>query len=87
LIVRKTAKTTADELLADTRAYTSSDWKSFLYVIYETKRFKPEAEWRQLMRDCRIDGSTSVVVMTGEVIQRADTVTSRRSRKGKRLRN
>jgi hypothetical protein len=57
----------ADELLADTRGYHSKDWTSFIYVIYETSRIKPENEWRQLMRDCDVDSrSTTVVVLTGE---------------------
>lgn len=36
----------ADELLADTRGYTSKDWSSFIYVIYEAARIRPENEWR-----------------------------------------
>src|SRR4030042_3252991 len=39
----------ADEILADTRGYTSRDWKRFLYVIYEIGRFKPEKDWNQLL--------------------------------------
>ncbi len=53
----------ADELLADTRGYTSKEWNSFFYVIYETHRIKPESEWRQLMRDCNVGASASVVVV------------------------
>lgn len=55
----------ADQILADTRGYTSKDWRSFVYVIYETERFKPESEWRQLLRDCEVPTNTSVVVLTG----------------------
>ena len=42
---RENVATIADEVLADTRGYTSRDWKRFLYVIYETNRFKPEKDW------------------------------------------
>jgi len=67
----------ADELLADTRGYTAPDWSSFIYVIYETHRFRPESEWRQLLRDSDIDLRTTVVVITGE-----PTSGSRRGRGG-----
>lgn len=56
----------ADELLADTRGYVSKEWTSFIYVIYETSRIRPESEWRQLLRDCGIDSHTTVVVLEGE---------------------
>ncbi len=56
----------ADQLLADTRGYTSRDWKRFLYVIYETNRFRTESDWNQLMRDSGVPMSTTVVVLSGE---------------------
>jgi hypothetical protein len=56
---------TADQILADTLGYKSERWESFLYVIYETERFKPEAEWRQLLRECGTAENTSVVVLSG----------------------
>lgn len=56
----------ADQLLADTRGYTSKDWKRFLYVIYETNRFRTESDWNQLMRDSGVPMSTTVVVLSGE---------------------
>ena len=58
--------TIADQLLADTRGYTSKDWKRFLYVIYETNRFRSESDWNQLMRDSGVPTNTTVVVMSGE---------------------
>jgi hypothetical protein len=63
---RDQAAPMADQVLADTRGYTSRDWTSFIYVIYETARIKPEAEWRQLLRACDIDSRTTVVVLSGE---------------------
>ncbi len=56
----------ADEILADTRGYTSKDWKKFIYVIYETKRFRRENEWIQLLRQSDIPENTTVVVLSGE---------------------
>ena len=56
----------ADQLLADTRGYTSRDWSSFLYVIYETKRFRTEHDWNQLMRESGLAANTRVVVLSGE---------------------
>jgi hypothetical protein len=56
----------ADELLADTRGYESKDWTSFIYVIYEAARIRPESEWRQLLRDCGVDARTSIIVLSGE---------------------
>jgi hypothetical protein len=56
----------ADELLADTRGYVSREWKSFIYVIYETKRFQPEEAWRQLFRECGVGSNTSLIVICGE---------------------
>jgi REase_DpnII-MboI len=55
----------ADEILADTRGYNSKDWDSFIYTIYETKRFRAEHEWRRLLRDCGIGEDTTVVLLTG----------------------
>lgn len=66
---RRQAASIADELLADTRGYSSKEWTSFIYVIYETARIKPESEWRQLLRACDIDSRTTVVVLSGESAQ------------------
>ena len=56
----------ADEVLADTRGYTSKDWKHFVYVIYETNRFRREKEWVQLLRQSGVLENTTVVVLSGE---------------------
>ena len=58
--------TIADEVLADTRGYTSKDWKYFVYVIYETNRFRREKEWVQLLRQSGVPENTTVVVLSGE---------------------
>lgn len=58
--------TIADQILADTRGYTSKEWNKFIYVIYETKRFRRENEWIQLLRQSGIPDSTTVVVLSGE---------------------
>ncbi len=59
-------KRIADEILADTRGYSSKEWKSFIYVIYETKRIKPENQWRQLLRESGVESNTEVIVISGE---------------------
>lgn len=56
----------ADQLLADTRGYSSGDWERFLYVVYETNRFKTESDWNQLMRESGVPLNTAVVVLNGE---------------------
>lgn len=56
----------ADQLLADTRGYTSKDWERFLYVIYETNRFRTEDDWNQFMRESDVPTNTTVVVLSGE---------------------
>lgn len=66
LAAKEDAPRIADELLADTRGYTSRDWKRFLYVIYETHRFKTEKDWNQLLRESGVPENTSVVVLSGE---------------------
>ncbi len=58
--------TIADEVLADTRGYTSKDWKYFVYVIYETNRFRREKEWVQLLRQSGVPENTTIVVLSGE---------------------
>ncbi len=58
--------TIADEILADTRGYASKDWKYFVYVIYETNRFRREKEWVQLLRQSGVPENTTVVVLSGE---------------------
>jgi REase_DpnII-MboI len=55
------AKAISDQVLADTRGYTSKDWGSFIYVIYETSRIKREEERIQHLRE-------SGVAMTQELL-------------------
>jgi hypothetical protein len=56
----------SDEILADTRGYTSKDWNRFVYVIYETRRFESEKKWNEHLRECATGDNTSVVVLRGE---------------------
>lgn len=57
----------ADQVLADTRGYVSKDWDQFLYIIYETRRFKRESEWKDLLHQSGVPKSTSVIVLGGEM--------------------
>lgn len=59
-------KRIADEILADTRGYLSKEWKSYIYVVYETKRIKPESQWRQLLREAGLKTNTEILVISGE---------------------
>ena len=63
---QKEAKLASDQILADTRGYLSKDWDSFIYVIYETHRVKPESKWKQHLNECGVDKNTSVIVLCGE---------------------
>jgi hypothetical protein len=58
----------ADQILADTRGYHSFEWKYFVYVLYETNRFRPEREWNQMLKECGVPDNTSVIVLSGEPV-------------------
>jgi len=60
------AKRIVDEVLADTRAYSSPEWSKFIYVIYETKRIKSERQWKELLRKSGIGDDTDIIVLHGE---------------------
>ena len=62
------AKRILDEVLADTRGYFSREWESFIYLIYETLRIKPETEWRQMLEECGVPKNTQVLVLSGEPV-------------------
>lgn len=59
----------ADQILADTRGYVSKDWKRFLYVIYETNRFRSEKEWNHLLQQSGLADNTTAVVLSGEPVK------------------
>jgi hypothetical protein len=63
---RKDMKRVVDEVLADTRGYVSQKWNKFIYVIYETRRLKPESDWRRMLRKSEISESTEIIVLCGE---------------------
>ena len=64
------AKRVADQMLADRSAYRSKDWNKFLFVIYETKRIKPEKEWKLLFRESGVSSNTEIVVLSGVPVPR-----------------
>lgn len=72
---RKDIPIIADQILADTRGYVSKEWKFFLYVIYETNRFKPEKDWIELLRQSGVPENTTVVVLSGEPSVRKKRIT------------
>lgn len=55
----------SDEVLADTRGYTSREYDSFVYVIYETIRVRPESVWVAHLRECDVSPSASIIVLSG----------------------
>ena len=59
-------KRVVDEVLADTRGYNDPNWQQFIYVIYETRRLKPEHEWREMLRENGVPENTDVIVISGE---------------------
>lgn len=61
----------ADQVLADTRGYNSKEWNHFIYVIYETNRFRPEKQWNQLLRQSGVPENTTIVVLSGEPSKRS----------------
>jgi len=63
---RQDVKRVVDEVLADTRGYVSQKWNKFIYVIYETRRLKPESEWKHMLRENEIPESTEIIVICGE---------------------
>jgi len=73
------AKTAAEEVLADTRGYISREWETFIYVIYETRRIKPESEWKQLLKECNVQ-NTEIIVLSGEPVKKKAI----RSKKGRK---
>ena len=68
----------ADEVLADTRGYTSRDWSRFLYVIYETNRFRTEKDWIQFLRESGVPNNTAIVVLGGEPSIRKKVIRKRK---------
>jgi hypothetical protein len=56
----------ADEILADTRGYKSSEWDKFIFLIYETHRLKSEKEWNRLLHQCGTAINTQAIVLLGE---------------------
>jgi len=72
----------ADEVLADTRGFESREWDKFVYVIYETKRFRAESAWNHLLRKCNVPRNTSIIVLSGEApeILPGETIRTRRGK-------
>lgn len=60
------AGTIANEILADTRGYFQNGWDFIVFLIYETRRFKTPAEWRQLLASCGLTTNIQLIVLHGE---------------------
>jgi len=59
-------KRVADEILADTRGYKSTEWDTFIFLIYETHRLKSEREWNRLLHQCGTAINIQAIVLLGE---------------------
>src|SRR4030043_1128610 len=68
----------AAQLLADTRGYASKDWTRFLYVIYETNRFRTEKDWNLFLKESEVPNNTAVVVLGGEPSVKKKVVSKRK---------
>jgi hypothetical protein len=73
----------ADQLLADTRGYTSKDWTRFLFVIYETNRFRTEKDWNLFLRESGVPSNTSIVVLGGKPATKRKVTSKRNTTKKK----
>src|SRR5262249_51668965 len=60
------AKRVVDEILTDTSGYRSPQWRSLLFVIYETQRVLPEEEWLELLKECELEENHDVIVLSGD---------------------
>jgi hypothetical protein len=65
------AKLVSEQVLADTRGYTSKDWSRFIYLIYETHRIESEKKWNRHLQECGVPANASVIVLQGETPHRA----------------
>ncbi len=66
LAAKKGTKRIADEILTDTRGYSSKDWPQIVFVIYETGRFWTEKRWNQLLKESDVRDNMRIVVLSGE---------------------
>jgi hypothetical protein len=62
---KEDVKRIVDEVLADTLGYKSKDWVYFFFVIYERRRFMPEATWNTLLQQCGTARNTWIFVIHG----------------------
>lgn len=76
---KQAAKVVADQVLADTRGYISSDWDHFIYVIYETERVYDETKWTEHLRKSGVGNEVAVIVISGEPAPKEESP-QRRSR-------
>jgi REase_DpnII-MboI len=59
------AKRVTDEILADASGYKSREWSNLLYVIYESGRVVPAAEWEELLKECHLIDGFDAIVLSG----------------------
>jgi hypothetical protein len=62
---RAQGKTTVDQVLADMSGYQSPDRDNIIFVIYETRRVFPKADWDRMIKSCRPQNRIECVVIKG----------------------
>lgn len=75
------AKRVVDEILADLGGYQSGNYKQFVFVIYETRRFSRLQDWEAVLTDSNPPTPTKVVLLKGVVPSEADKAKSIENRK------
>lgn len=78
----KEVKLIVDQILADTRGYTSKQYKNIIFIVYETTRFRREKEWNSLLSETGVSNTVQTIVLCGEPVGNKDIKTKKeRSKK------
>jgi len=62
---RSQGKDIVDQVLADISGYQSADYDNYIFVIYETHRFFPKADWDKIIESCNPQNRIECVVIKG----------------------
>lgn len=62
---RAQGKTIIDQVLADISGYQSPDRDNIIFVIYETRRVFPKADWNRMIESCKPQNRIECVVIKG----------------------
>ena len=62
---RSQGKEIVDQVLADISGYQSNEYDNYVFVIYETERFFPKADWDRMIESCNPQNRIECVVIKG----------------------